>query len=107
VNITQIVKENIVYIQGCHIIAPAHQWKRMAQLMDEAMQNQFSQGLIDDDQSMLLMAYLASPADFLIHPADVNTRLGNFFIFKKFNVFEEKISLTERLKYLYQRLWIA
>jgi protein YibB len=107
VNITQIVKENIVYIQGCHIIAPAHQWRRMAQLMADAMQNQFDQGLIDDDQSMLLMAYLASPADFVIHPADVNTRLGNFFIFKKFNVFEENLSLTDRLTYLYRRLWIS
>ena len=106
-NIPQIVKENIVYIQGCHIIAPAGQWKRMTQLMADAMQNQFDQGLIDDDQSMLLMAYLASPADFLIHPADVNTRLGNFFIFKKFNIFEKNLSLTDWLKYLYLRLWIV
>jgi protein YibB len=107
VNITQIVKENIVYIQGCHIIAPAHKWKQMSQLMADAMHKQFDLGLIDDDQSMLLMAYLASPNDFVIHPADVTTRLGNFFIFKKFNVCEEKLNFRDWLKFVYRRLWIS
>jgi protein YibB len=107
IDITKTVKENIVYIQGCHIIAPAHRWPQMVQLMQGAIDRLFSMGLTDDDQSMLLLAYLASPQDFVIHPADISTRAGNFFVFRHVNRCEQQLGWAQGLKYLAQSLFVT
>ena len=100
IDITKTVKENIVYIQGCHIIAPAQKWPLMVKLMQGAIDDLFSRGLTDDDQSMLLMAYLASKQDFVMHPADVSSLAGNFFVFRHVKRCEQALGWGQRLKYL-------
>ena len=107
IDIIKTVKENIVYIQGCHIVAPAQKWPLMARLMERSMDQLFKQGLTDDDQSMLLLAYLQSPENFVIHEADVTTRAGCFFIFKKYNTFENVLSLSDRLKHAARTLFLS
>lgn len=107
IDITKAVKENIVYIQGCHIVAPAQQWPRMAELMVNAIEHLFAQGLTDDDQSMLLLAYLQAPQEFVIDAADVTTRAGCFFIFRKYNKYERQLTLLDRMKYVARTLFLA
>lgn len=80
--IFNIVKTNNVYVQGCHIVAPVEKWNHMANLMRQALVSLMNVGLVDDDQSMLLMSYQMSPHDFKINYVDPSYW---FVIFKNFN----------------------
>jgi protein YibB len=85
-NIEYTIKNNIVYFQGCHIVAPPHQWKKFNELMQASFNQLINTNLIDDDQTLMLMAYLSSPTDFEIHKEEVNNKeLYWYFIFKKYN----------------------
>lgn len=80
--IFDIVKTGAVYIQGCHIVAPASKWALMKDLMNAALANLLNVGLIDDDQTLMLMAARSSPDDFIIH---YNGDSDWFTIFRNFN----------------------
>lgn len=83
--IFSIVKSGKVYIQGCHIVAPASQWLWLKDLMTQAMNQLLGVGMIDDDQTMLLMSYRMSPELFRlnkVHPS-------NWFV-----IFDEKYNCT-------------
>ena len=82
VPIIQIVKTGVVYIQGCHIVAPATKWSLMKDLVNAALANLLNVGLIDDDQTLLLMALRSSPDDFLVH---YNGGSNWFTIFNNFH----------------------
>lgn len=80
--IFDIVKTGDVYIQGCHIVAPKKEWAVLKELVVTNLTKLFGVGLIDDDQTLLLMAYRAMPDKFKINnvaPSDW------FVIFKDFN----------------------
>jgi len=64
--IFDIVRTGVVYVQGCHIVAPAHKWKLLRDMVNAALANLLNVGLIDDDQTLLLMALRSSPDDFLV-----------------------------------------
>ena len=77
-----IVRSGDVYFQGCHIVGPAKCWFRLRQLLDEAILSLLACGLVDDDQTALLMAYRRAPNFFQIHAVDPSDW---FVIFRKFN----------------------
>lgn len=67
--IFEIVRTGEVYIQGCHIVAPKGGWKFLKKLVNEGLSVLFSVGLVDDDQTLLLMAYRAAPDLFKLNSA--------------------------------------
>jgi protein YibB len=82
--IFDIIKSGDVYFQGCHLVGPQHTWSRLQQLVDEAVASLLVCGLIDDDQTALLMAYRRDPELFRIHAVDPSDW---FVIFRKFQHF--------------------
>lgn len=65
--IFEIVKTNTVYFQGCHIVAPKNMWKVLNNLIMESLASLTECGLIDDDQTFLLMAYKRNPDFFIVN----------------------------------------
>lgn len=80
--IFEIVRTGEVYIQGCHIVAPRNQWTDLKNLVTQCMSNLFNVGLVDDDQTMLLMSYRSAPELFNLNKVDPQDW---FVIFKDFN----------------------
>jgi protein YibB len=80
--IFEIVKTNDVYMQGCHIVAPKKLWITLRDLININLSNLFNVGLVDDDQTLLLMAYRSQPDLFKLNKADPNDW---FTIFRDFN----------------------
>ena len=70
--IFEIVRTGEVYMQGCHIVAPQNQWNILKQLVNDNLSTLFNTGLVDDDQTLLLMAYRTAPELFKLIPADPN-----------------------------------
>ena len=80
--IFDIVKTGDVYFQGCHLVGPEKSWLRLRELVDAAVDSLLTCGLVDDDQTALLMAYRREPGLFRIHHVDPSDW---FVIFRKFH----------------------
>ena len=80
--IFEIVRTGEVYMQGCHIVAPKKYWSTLKQLVNDNLSTLFNVGLIDDDQTLLLMAYRSAPEIFKLNPASNDDW---FVIFKDYN----------------------
>lgn len=76
VPIFEIVRNGSVYIQGCHIVAPLNKWNTLKQLINISMSQLIDVGLVDDDQTLLLMSYRKAPEEFELNYGNVN----NWFI---------------------------
>lgn len=55
--IFDIIKTGDVLIQGCHIVGHRSQWMVLKTLMHNQIMSLMKNGLIDDDQTMLLMSF--------------------------------------------------
>lgn len=66
----EIVRTMKAYITGAAIVAPIELWKNLQQLFREAALNLTGCGLMDDDQTLLIMAYREQPEIFEIHPTE-------------------------------------
>lgn len=82
--IFDIVRTGKVYIQGCHIVAPTKRWVELKSLMIQAMNQLVGCGLIDDDQTMLLMSWRMKQDSFKV----IKVHPSNWFVIfdKRFNV---------------------
>lgn len=80
--IFDVVRTGEVFVQGCHIVAPRNQWVNLKNLVIQNLTNLFNVGLIDDDQTLLLMSYRMNPDLFNINKVD---QRDWFVIFKEFN----------------------
>lgn len=80
-SLNDIVHTGDVYLQGCHIVGPTGQWEDLWESVQIQMETLLEQHLIDDDQTMLLMAYLANPDNFKLNKGDPNDW---FIIFKDY-----------------------
>ena len=83
-SVVDIMRTNTVYIQGCHIVGPKSKWTDMDGYVWGSFDSMMECGIIDDDQTMLLMAYRKYSDFFKINYIDTNED-GWFVIFKKFN----------------------
>lgn len=99
IDLVDIINHNKVYIQGCHMVAPATSWPLMARLMESSLHQLLDNELIDDDQTLLLMSALAHPEHFELHSAEISKPLDWFFIFRKYNLCEGKINFFQRLRF--------
>lgn len=77
-----IVKEGDVYFQGGHLIGDLNSWKDFRREIDISFRSLIDCGFIDDDQTLILMAYRRNPSSYIIHPVDSSDW---FIIFKYFN----------------------
>ena len=85
-NLVSIIKTNKVYFTGGAIVAHPEKWRELKRLMRNAFDMLLSYDLMDDDQTLLLMAYRNQPSLFETHFVDA-ARTGWFVLFKEFNVF--------------------
>lgn len=76
----EICRRMSTYIQGDMIVAPDYLWEELWNLVRENMLSLNKAGLVDDDQTILLMAYREKPELFEIHETKW------FSIFKDFGV---------------------
>lgn len=89
-NLLQTIVSNTVYIQGCHIVATKEKWRIFNELMKFKMEYLLDNGLVDDDQTLMLMSYLEKPSEFEIHEVTINpNNLGWFFIFQNYNKYSD------------------
>ena len=65
-----IIKNNLVFLQGCHIVGPNRLWHTFFDHIQGALQKLLSIGLVDDDQTLLLMALQENPSIFRILEGD-------------------------------------
>jgi len=70
--IFDVIRTGDVYFQGCHIVGPTTAWFQFRELIDEVMSSMLACGLIDDDQTAILMAYRRAPELFRIHSITPN-----------------------------------
>jgi len=77
-----IVKEGDVYFQGGHLIGNQSNWVDFEREIDISFRSLMDCGFIDDDQTLILMAYRRNPSSYIIHPVDA---ADWFIIFKYFN----------------------
>jgi hypothetical protein len=68
--IFDIVRTGDVYFQATILVAPAEHWFRFTQLMDESMTSLLSCGLVDDEQTAMVMAHRRAPDLFRINAVD-------------------------------------
>jgi protein YibB len=62
-----IIANNDVHITGPCIVGSTTTWPKLEKLVDESFNELIDQGLIDDDQTLLLMSYLKQPELFKLH----------------------------------------
>jgi len=69
--IFDIIRHNDVYIMGCHLVGGKEAWFRQLSYNKQSLSSMINCGLIDDDQTVLLMNYKMNPNDFELHPINV------------------------------------
>jgi hypothetical protein len=80
--IYKIIKQGDVYFQGCHLIGNPDNWYFFQSEIDKSFSSLMDCNFIDDDQTLILMAYRRNPNFYQIHPVDSKDW---FIIFKHFN----------------------
>jgi len=66
-DIQTIISNNDVHMTGPCIVAGKEMWPLLEKLVNHSVQELFDNGLIDDDQTFLLMSYLLKPELFQLH----------------------------------------
>lgn len=89
--IDSIIYTGDVYIQGCHIVAGKKMWKELRELVLHNLNVLLNYNLIDDDQTLLLMAYLTKPELFELRYVDSSDW---FIIFKNYNDAQYNLQTT-------------
>ncbi len=79
--IYRVVRSGAVYFQGCHIVGPTQAWPALAAEMSFGLAALLACDLIDDDQTLLLMAWRKSPESYRIHAIDSTDW---FVVFRRF-----------------------
>jgi protein YibB len=83
------VLNNIVYIIGGVFIGQREEWKMLGEYMKDSLEVLFRNGLVDDDQGLLLLSLFKNPEKFELHKMDLNAPLEEVrSILRKFNKYE-------------------
>jgi len=90
INILETIKNNTVYIQGCHLVSHKDKWHSLNKMMNDQLNYLLSNSLVDDDQTLLLLSYKSNPQEFILHQEEIDYNdLDWFFIFKYYNTCSE------------------
>lgn len=88
-DVTIAVLNNIVYIIGGVFVGQKEQWSVLKDDMKRSLETLMNQGLVDDDQGLLLMSYFYNPDMYELHRMDPNAPLEEVrSIIRKFNKHE-------------------
>jgi protein YibB len=103
--IFQVVRSGTVYFHGASIVGPASAWPEFAREISLSLGALLECGLIDDDQTLLLMAWRRDPSKYVIHPV---TRADWFVVFRRFDVTspQETAILDALRQYSPQPAWL-
>ena len=84
--ITDVIATNDVYILGAKIVGGKTAWPKFENLMKDSLIELGKTGLVDDDQTLMLMSTIKDPNLFELHRIpDHQLGLDPFVIFKDFN----------------------
>ncbi len=84
IDILDVTSHNTVFIQGCHIVMSKENWRFFLKEVYLYMNKLMSWDLVDDDQTIYLMAYIMHPERYEIHYLD--ERDGGWFqVLRKYN----------------------
>lgn len=84
--VVDIIASNDVYILGAKIVADKKLWPEMQTKMFDAFDFLYINGLVDDDQTLMLLCASKEPDKFQLHRIpDHQLGLDPFIIFKNFN----------------------
>jgi protein YibB len=84
--INEIISNNIVYTLGAKIVGSKTTWFKFSELMFKQFMKLINAGMVDDDQTLMLMSYLDEPDFFELHRIpDHQKGLDPFVIFQDFN----------------------
>jgi protein YibB len=81
--IFDVVRSGDVYIMGCHMVGDRRAWQRLCARNFTNVEILMKCGLVDDDQTVLLMSYLDAPDDVELHRMRLDA--GWFVILTAFN----------------------
>jgi protein YibB len=88
-NVQLAVLNNIVYIIGGVFVGQKEQWEVLKDDMKKSLEILMQNGLVDDDQGLLLMSYFVNPDMYELHKMDPNAPLEEVrSILRKFNKHE-------------------
>jgi protein YibB len=82
--IFDIVRTNTVYMMGCHIVGDEQSWLANQKRNYNSLNHLLACGLIDDDQTIMLMNYKSQPTEYILHPINEHEN-GWYVIFRKFS----------------------
>lgn len=83
-DLKRLIETNDVFIMGCHIVASPNKWEFLKDEIAHNISSLLEHNIVDDDQTVLYMCFIANPSLYEIHRVDVN--LGDWFqIFMKWN----------------------
>jgi protein YibB len=80
--IENAIFNNTVYITGPHFIAHKDNWPKMEAMIHHHLDTLLNNGLVDDDQTLMLMSCLGNPELFEIHPISDSDW---FCVFRNYN----------------------
>lgn len=75
--IFDIIKTNSVYIMGCHIVGGHAAWIEHQKMCHVSLDKLLSCGLVDDDQTILLMNLRSWPDRFQVHRIEIQQEEWN------------------------------
>jgi hypothetical protein len=83
------VLNNIVYIIGGVFVGQKEQWNKLREYMESSLITLMDNGLVDDDQGLLLMSYFKNPDMFELHKMPLEAPIEDVrSILRKFNKYE-------------------
>jgi protein YibB len=83
------VQHNVVFIIGGVFVAQKEQWKVLSDDMKKSLEELMDNGLVDDDQGLLLMSYFKNPKMYELHKMPIDAPIEDVrSILKKFNSHE-------------------
>jgi protein YibB len=84
--IIDIISKNDVHIGGGVIVGGVKAWPEFQKAMEQALDTLFKHGLVDDDQTIMLISSLIKPEIFEIHKIpDHQVGLSPFVMFDTYN----------------------
>ena len=87
--VTMAVQNNVVFIIGGVFVAQKEQWKVLSVDMKKSLEHLMDNGLVDDDQGLLLMSYFKNPEMYELHKMPLDAPIEDVrSILRKFNKHE-------------------
>jgi len=84
--INEIISTNDVYILGAKIVGGRTVWPEFQKTMAKSLSDLIDNGLVDDDQTIMLLSTIKNPSLFQLHKIpDHQLGLDPFVIFSDFN----------------------